>query len=132
MNITNEMSIINMNGMFQYFLILDQTNRRKLPNQRILFDLNQKENSIECSKNDKLKTKLTQKKIQFNPKITIYKMYTWQIANMQARMNIWQQAAMDRVRFKNRINNLSSIISPILEHKLKIIQTSTILEGQTD
>lgn len=63
-----------------------------------------------------------EKKIRFNEQPTIHKMIVWSFAYRAARKSVWEIAARDRVRFRNRISNMEIILKPILnaEHRLKI------------
>lgn len=66
-----------------------------------------------------------QKKVRFNLKPTVHVMYSWDYAYRAARKRHWENYAIDRQRFKQRIDNLSEIISPILDtqHREKIYRT---------
>lgn len=44
-------------------------------------------------------------------------MRTWDFAYRQARKGPWEEYSRDQFRFKNRIKNLSDIISPVLDQK---------------
>lgn len=52
-----------------------------------------------------------------NSKPTVHVMYTWQYAYKAARCGKWEQIARDNARFKMRIQNISTIINPVLLKK---------------
>lgn len=55
------------------------------------------------------------KKVSFNEKKNRVKiMVTWKLAHEQARKKYWEFFAFDRLRFRNRIDNISVVLSPIL------------------
>lgn len=49
-----------------------------------------------------------------NPPI-IHRLYVWNYAYRNARIGKWMQAARDRDRFRRRIEELSIVITPILQ-----------------
>lgn len=121
MTAKNEIKIINISrGMFQYFISFCSTDITH--QQSIMFEsysCKHHANSIQPqTKHNSPNIKHT-KKVRFCDKPNILIMHTWQFAYIQARKDMWQQAARDRSRFEIRINNLSQIISPIIEERLK-------------
>lgn len=63
------------------------------------------------------------KKVTFNEQYNkTYKLYTWDYAYKSARKKFWEFFAIDRMRFKNRINVTACVINPILncEHRYKV------------
>ncbi|WKA13542.1 MAG: protein phosphatase 1 regulatory subunit 15b like [Cotesia congregata filamentous virus 2] len=62
------------------------------------------------------------KKVTFNLKPIIYKIIAWDFAYRASRKSNWEVLARDRIRFRNKINTLELILTPILkvEHRLKV------------
>lgn len=50
----------------------------------------------------------------------IHKLYVWNYAYRDARKGKWMQAARDRDRFRRRIEELSRVITPILQTKINL------------
>lgn len=119
MPITNETRILNMSGMFQYFLIFDQPNESNSRSERFIFKYNHGKNPKKFNSNNETDLNSTEKKVQFNPKVAVHKMHTWKFAYKYARIDEWQRVGRDRARFKRKIENLSEIILPILLKKLE-------------
>lgn len=119
MSITNETRVLNISGMFQYFLIFDQPNKSNFQTRKSIFKNNHGKNPEKFNSNNETDLKSTKKKVQFNPKIAVHKMQTWKFAYTHARIDEWQQFGRDRAIFKRKIENLSEINSPILLKKLK-------------
>lgn len=55
-----------------------------------------------------------------HPEIKI--LYTWHYANQQARRGTWHIEAIDRVRFHRRIDEMKSILEPVLHERLNKIK----------
>lgn len=63
------------------------------------------------------------KKVSFNEKENKVKiMVTWKLAYEMARKKYWEFIALDRIRFKHRIEKLAVVLNPILrcEHRKNI------------
>lgn len=116
MSATNEISVIKLNGIFQYFLNFNQSSKRKLPNKKLTFKLGHEQNVEENVRDNEL----MKKKVRFNTQNKIYKMCVWQFAYKQARTDQWQKIARDQERFKRKIEELDEKISPILLKKLEL------------
>lgn len=110
------MKIIEIeSGMFQYFIhfqCFDSKNQTPPITFKKFFN-------GKIKKSVDIQSEQRKTKVQFIDKLEIKTFHTWQFAYKQARKDIWQQAARDRVRFAERINKLSKIISPILKKKLE-------------
>lgn len=110
----NDIIVIKLEGMFQYFLRFNQANKIEWPSQKIIFKLNRKKDSnpqkIET-------TPKTETRVKFSNKTTMKIMYVWSFAHQQARTDKWQQIARDNTRFGRRIIELEKIIAPILRKK---------------
>lgn len=126
MTIKNEMTAIKIErGMFQYFLSFDHPKKTKNQIQKITFELFNCKNGhnfteFQIEENTQKKIELVpkiQKKVRFNDEPKIRIMYAWPFAHEQARKGNWQQVAIDRIRFNNRMTELDKIISPILKKK---------------
>jgi protein phosphatase 1 regulatory subunit 15B len=55
--------------------------------------------------------------VHFNDNTTVHHMIVWQYAYRAARVSPWETLARDRARFIRRINQMESIIGPILLRK---------------
>lgn len=56
------------------------------------------------------------KKVTFNEDINkTYFLWIWTFAYNQARRNTWESAALDRIRFGQRIEEAALILNPILD-----------------
>lgn len=135
MNISNNIIITKLNGkIFQYFVsfkasendFTNETHETEFSFEHIPCDSNEisiefthKNTSFEKYQNTKKSTKT----VQFNLKPKTYTMYTWSFAYKEARKDKWQQMARDRSRFKDRINKLDEIISPILNSQWNLTHT---------
>lgn len=115
----NNMTIRYWNGMFQYFLIFDQSHKTRISPKKKIFIPKRGRNTIEMHKKNESGTEKPKKRVYFNPKNTIHKLYVWNYAYWQARLDVWQQIARDNIRFKNRINELGKIISPSLSKLIR-------------
>lgn len=62
--------------------------------------------------------------VTFNPNVEVVKMCTWNYAYWAARKADWTQIVVDRERFQNRINQVSTIISPVFceKHRQKTLE----------
>ena len=73
-------------------------------------------NSLHVTLN--VKMDVTRKRVSFNPEpAKVYIMHVWDFASRSARRSEWEQVARDRMRFKARIEKLSSIIDIVLVKK---------------
>lgn len=63
--------------------------------------------------------KKSAKRVTFNDKPIIRRMYAWQFAYKQARKGEWQNSYSNKLQFESRIDKLNTIISPILEAKIE-------------
>ena len=54
--------------------------------------------------------------------VVVYEMRHWDFAYREARKGPWELAAVDRCRFRRRIQELQSILTPCLKRKLRQIQ----------
>lgn len=59
------------------------------------------------------------KSVQFSDRITVI------LIPYEERKGEWMTMALDRYRFKRRIENMSNILSPILKKHLQTIRTQT-------
>lgn len=61
------------------------------------------------------------KNVRFD-KVHVHLLFTWSYAYREARRGPWERAAVDRVRFKRRIEEAAIYINPILDmnHRNKI------------
>ena len=64
------------------------------------------------------------KTVQFNDFLEVHTMCVWSTASRLARKGEWQQLAVDRVRFKRRIQMLDLVLSPVLKKKIEDTVTS--------
>lgn len=67
------------------------------------------------------------KKVSFKPDENLVEIHTivaWNYAHRAARIGPWETYARDRVRFENRIQQISKVLSPILEasHRAAVYQ----------
>ncbi|XP_014284566.1 uncharacterized protein PPP1R15 [Halyomorpha halys] len=67
------------------------------------------------------------KKVSFKPDeklVEIHTIVTWNYAHRAARVGPWETYARDRARFENRIQQVSKVLSPILEasHRAAVFQ----------
>lgn len=136
MTIPNLCTIELNGGIFQYFLSYNpiqcnSSNEINLKRERIIFQLTYNDyddkfiefsNKYNLIKNHKFGTRI----VKFDLKHTIHTMHTWQFAYKSARKDIWQQLARDHARFKNRIDEIDKIISPILLHNTKTIENNLL------
>lgn len=55
----------------------------------------------------------------------VHLMYTWTFAYNSARKSDWMLVALDRVRFRNRIDNIGNVLSKVLDlnHRQYIFDT---------
>lgn len=118
----NNLKIKNFDqGMFQYVIIFDKHMTNQTETKKLFFELNcGRKTTILTENRSNQNTNPTseiQKKVRIVDKLNIKILYVWSFAHKQARKDIWQQIARDRSRFKERINNYDSIISPILKNK---------------
>lgn len=121
----DQMKIINIeSGMFQYFYHFDSSqtkNQVQLPTFKVHFFENFNDITKLRDEQKSLEIDFSQKKVKFKAKPEIRILHTWHYAHMQARKDKWQQIAIDRTRFENRIDELKEKISPILLKKHKKI-----------
>lgn len=115
----NEMTIVHLKGIFQYFLVFDQSHEIKLSHKMSTVKPEHGVNTVKIYEKYEKLTENIRKRVHFSPNNAIHQMYVWNFAHKQARMDIWQQIARDHARFEKRINVLSEIISPILIEKSK-------------
>ena len=59
------------------------------------------------------------KKVKFNERVIIYPLYVWNFAYREARKSTWMQEAIDRYRFRRRIQELEKLLEPILKNVIK-------------
>lgn len=115
--------IINMKqSMFQYFIHLPVSKSKNNSFNLKFKNFNEfsnktQNNYIPLKNKSKILTKNHKKKVRFIEIPDIKLIYTWRFASTQARKNIWQHIAYDRIRFHKKIRRLSKIISPILTKK---------------
>ncbi|KAF2897716.1 hypothetical protein ILUMI_08457 [Ignelater luminosus] len=79
------------------------------------------------SQNCRLKTSLPRKKVRFADEkdlCEIHPMIQWSFAYQKARKGPWEQFALDRARFKNRVSNVEPILNAILQplHRNKMFK----------
>lgn len=63
------------------------------------------------------------KSVSFNEnKNKVYVLITWKFAYNSARKKYWEFYAIDRIRFRRRIQLISQIVNPVLDqvHRYKI------------
>lgn len=63
---------------------------------------------------------MIKKTVSFNDTNKIYYMRVWSFAYNQARKSMWEVEALDRFRFRIKINKLNLILSPILDYKHRL------------
>lgn len=65
---------------------------------------------------------ISQLQVTFNLCPQVHEIRAWKFAYREARKGKWEQVGRDRERFDKKINDLGSIITPILatEHREKI------------
>ena len=80
-----------------------------------LKEINDKWNNIYSFKIDKPK----HSKVRFHETPNIKYMICWGFAYRNARKGHWQQFAIDRCRFKDRIKSLEPILNDILSHHFR-------------
>lgn len=127
MNSKDEMKIFRMEtGMFQYFLLFHPPRKIDIHTPSIALKLRIHKNPKNIDKFQKTLSPIaekfnsnSQKQVKFADKPDIRPMRVWQFAHRQARMDVWQQAGRDRIRFEKRINELGEIISPNLIEKIE-------------
>lgn len=112
----SNMYVENLNtGIFQYSIYFDKPSNSKLK-QKIIhlirnnvcddnFIVFSNETDAQPPKNAKTKT------VRFDLKAKVHLMCAWNFAYAEARKDVWQQTAIDRVRFKERINELNKILT---------------------
>lgn len=54
------------------------------------------------------------KRVRFNLTPEIHIMVAWNYAYHTARVSMWQNYAIDRYRFQNRIKSIEKVLEPIL------------------
>lgn len=59
------------------------------------------------------------KKVRFQMKPIIYNIISWGFAYRQARRGCWEMYALDRLRFRERINRLSNVLNIVLDKKFR-------------
>lgn len=64
------------------------------------------------------------KKVTFSSKNDVHIMVVWQYAYRAYRKKYWEFFPLDRIRFKDRIDKISKIVTPILncEHRNKVYE----------
>lgn len=104
-------------GIFQYSICFDDKHLKSKPkfirksqnddfNEDFIIFLNDLNEVPSHKRGNKI--------VKFNLKPSIHLMYAWRFAYSEARKNCWEEAARDRVRFQNKIDKLSKVITPVL------------------
>ncbi|KAI4494399.1 hypothetical protein M0802_008891 [Mischocyttarus mexicanus] len=78
--------------------------------------------SCSCSSQASDETNTRSKKVTFDLKPVVHRMFMWDYAYRAARISQWQEVVADRNRFKQRILDCRLILDPILQvdHRLRI------------
>lgn len=76
----------------------------------------------EISLVDSSLNRCNEKKVTFDPKLSIHELRTWKFAYKNARKGKWEQYGRDNERFKQRIDKLNDILSPLLslQHRERV------------
>lgn len=64
--------------------------------------------------------------------VTVHHIIAWDYAYRMARVSSWMTMALDAKRFKQRINSLEPILSPVLsaEHRTRIWETRMLRDDE--
>lgn len=57
------------------------------------------------------------KTVNFNEKVRVHNMVTWKFAYNKARQKYWEYHAIDRVRFRRRIDQFEDVYRKIIYEK---------------
>lgn len=53
--------------------------------------------------------------------VTVHHMFAWSYAYKQSRKSVWVEAASNRFHFKRRIDTVATVLEPVLQKKLSLI-----------
>ena len=62
---------------------------------------------------------MEEKTVTFNENVSVKYQYTWNFAYRMARNRYWEYFAVDRMRFKRRIERMEDLLKPVFNKMIK-------------